>query len=853
MTEDWRFEHSPHVEEGGLRAYAGVPLRFATEFGDHVSFGSLCVASNSPKASLDKLQQQALARLADWIVDDIIQSARLRRQKERRQMLELLAEAEKQCSKGVKMEEYIPEMLRTKYPTASVRICKSAAGEILLEGGTVVKTDELQSGLWEDTDYFEQVIQDSNHRDMVAPRIVRVIAVQCASQRMPTFLVVGSQDFRDVFDDIDSWFVMMCASLLCRDWQSRALREALDAKETFLRGITHQLRTPIHGILGSVELLTEEMKSRNVVLSHSASASPFASPGSSFDILDPDGYIRTIRTSAKELMTTVNSLIKLNRWTDIAQGERTVAFHNIVDMETALLDDPSPALSEDVSCKPSVVFYRNLPPSLDMLCIDLHLFIDCIQPLVVNAIRHTPNGIVAIALSYLTDYNRLVVDVHDNGRGIAQHDHERIFAAYDKVDIQTTGAGLGLTLACKSAELMNGTISLVSSELGQGSHFRAVFDEITCASSLRPQQLLKQKLVHLPPSFHEVAPPSTFSSLRHCFANFLGMHGYTASEGIEDSFILLDYAQDDLGQVYQHIQRLSKSQIAICLVPESATSSINFQQSRVQREDNVIYVQAPLLITTLEEALEVADAAIAGLKSLTPSLDSQKSDLGGETQNGETENGEVPSTSEEEVAPNPPLVDSRPDPQHRASIFLPSMQTEMAESMQRLDIGVRAPNMPSVGTQKQKSKPMTLLVDDNAVNLRILEIYCTRRSIPYKCAKDGEEAVSTFSDHRAAYMPTFDPLLRQELTTPLRNPFDLILMDLQMPICDGIAATRRIRDLERENGWARSIIIIVTGQDSPGDRADADKAGADGYLVKPVGPKVMDRWMNQWFPSADVG
>jgi signal transduction histidine kinase len=92
----------------------------------------------------------------------------------------------------------------------------------------------------------------------------------------------------------------MCAASLCRYWQDRALKEALRAKETFLRGITHQLRTPIHGILGSVELLTEELKSRNVV-TVTAESTPDATPSDEqLSALDPYAYIKTIRSSAKE-------------------------------------------------------------------------------------------------------------------------------------------------------------------------------------------------------------------------------------------------------------------------------------------------------------------------------------------------------------------------------------------------------------------------------------------------------------------------------------------------------------------------------------------------------------------------
>ncbi len=151
MANDWRFEKSPHVEQGGLRAYAGVPLRFETEFGEHVAFGSLCVASNSPQEPLSNLVQQSLARLADWIVTDIVQSARLRRQRERRRMLELLSRSQQQCEDHMDMEEAIPRMLEDVYPNTQVSINQITDNQITLDGGTSFSTSELEQGLWEDT------------------------------------------------------------------------------------------------------------------------------------------------------------------------------------------------------------------------------------------------------------------------------------------------------------------------------------------------------------------------------------------------------------------------------------------------------------------------------------------------------------------------------------------------------------------------------------------------------------------------------------------------------------------------------------------------------------------------------
>lgn len=211
MADDWRFKHSPHVEKGGLRAYAGVPLRFETEFGDYVALGSLCVASNSPQEQLPRVVQQSLVRLADWIVVDIVHSARGRRQRERRKMLELIAHAQQQCDEYIDMEQAILEMLREVYLDTQVSIHKTTDGQIHLNGDTSFQTCKLEHGLWEDTAYFDYAIEKLNHLDMIAPRPVRAIAAQCSSERVPTFLVVACNDLKLIFDDVDSWFVTMCA------------------------------------------------------------------------------------------------------------------------------------------------------------------------------------------------------------------------------------------------------------------------------------------------------------------------------------------------------------------------------------------------------------------------------------------------------------------------------------------------------------------------------------------------------------------------------------------------------------------------------------------------------------------
>ncbi|KAL1801512.1 hypothetical protein ACET3X_001854 [Alternaria dauci] len=826
MALDWRFEKSPHVEQGGLRAYAGVPLRFDTEFGEHVAFGSLCVASNSPQEPLSKAVQQALARLADWIVADIVHSARARRQRERRRMLELLSQAQQQCDEHINMEEAIPQILQEVYPNTEVSIDLITDGQVNLVCGTSFRTCDLEQGLWEDTAYFDYAIENLNHLDMTAPRAVRVIAAQCTSQRAAMFLVVGSKDLKMVFDDIDSWFVHMCANILCRYWQGRALQEALNAKETFLRGITHQLRTPIHGILGSVELLTEELKSRNVVPSTAAS-SPTASPD--IEQLDPYTYIKTIKTSARELISTVNSLIKLNQWADIAQAERVLTMHKISEIEDALLKETLLGLSDDLSTRPSFIIQHNLPPSCDLLAVDKRVFLDCIQPLMVNAAQHAAGGMVAVTLSVTEGCRSLIVDVEHSGHKTPKGGYDRMFDALEKIDLSGTDTALGLTLASKAATLLGGEITLVRSSQGPGSHIKATFNEPICASSLPPSRAAKDRFTRLPSTFHHLASESSTSSLGHYFTRYLLGAGWSASRKLHGSFVIVDYTPN-LAELYRHTSSIGQEQVAICLVPECACF-LDFHTERVRRQGNVVYVQGPFLSETLEQALEHADAISAEFRSFIP-------DVAISATNG--------VTAEPLVPPSAPRTNGRPElPAERGSIFPEKLQTELAQSVRDLRIQTK-PTPPPTPVSVASNKPLTLLVDDNAVNLRLLEMYCTRRGIPFRSAKDGQQAVNIFSE---TLVPKYDPLLRQNLPV---TPFTLILMDLQMPVCDGIDATKQIRRLEKQHRHERSVLFIITGQDSSNDRKAANDAGADEFLTKPIGPKVLDQWVKKWYPDLDI-
>jgi two-component system sensor histidine kinase/response regulator len=109
-----------------------------------------------------------------------------------------------------------------------------------------------------------------------------------------------------------------------------------------------------------------------------------------------------------------------------------------------------------------------------------------------------------------------------------------------------------------------------------------------------------------------------------------------------------------------------------------------------------------------------------------------------------------------------------------------------------------------------------LLVEDNIVNQRVAEGLLTRRGHEVTVAQHGGEALAFLE----------------------RARFDLVLMDLQMPVMGGIEATSAIRTRERVSG-GHTRIVAMTAHAMTGDRERCLQAGMNGHLSKPIDPQVL--------------
>jgi CheY-like chemotaxis protein len=86
------------------------------------------------------------------------------------------------------------------------------------------------------------------------------------------------------------------------------------------------------------------------------------------------------------------------------------------------------------------------------------------------------------------------------------------------------------------------------------------------------------------------------------------------------------------------------------------------------------------------------------------------------------------------------------------------------------------------------------------------------------------------------------------MATQANPPYDLILMDMQMPVLDGLQATRRIREHEKSSGY-HVRIVALTANVLPEDRARCLAAGMDGHLGKPIEPQELQAVLQGGAPA----
>jgi signal transduction histidine kinase/ActR/RegA family two-component response regulator len=221
--------------------------------------------------------------------------------------------------------------------------------------------------------------------------------------------------------------------------------EAERSKDDFLANMSHEIRTPLNAILGFVDILKKRINE----------------PKST-------SYLNIISNSGNSLLAIINDILDFSK---IQSGKFNITPHeiNIIqDLSNTTLLFASKAYEKNLIY--AVYIDPNLP---QIIRVDIVRVKQILSNLLSNSIKFTPrDGMVKVKI--LLEDDELIISVQDSGIGIAKENIDKVFSAFEQADGSTTrkygGTGLGLSISAKLAQLMDGELTLVSTE-GRGSTF----------------------------------------------------------------------------------------------------------------------------------------------------------------------------------------------------------------------------------------------------------------------------------------------------------------------------------------------------------------------------------------------
>ncbi|MBL8474562.1 MAG: PAS domain S-box protein [Methyloversatilis sp.] len=460
---DARFHDNPLVTGPmGLRFYAGAPLDIG--MGEHI--GALCVLDIVPR-QLDDAQREALAALARQVVAQIrlrekviaLQEAtarqslfeqQLQRFNEEMQTLVALRTRELQQARD-RAELYFDvagNMMVVTDVTGRIERANCRTGEVLRRPSSSLRGE----------DWFDLCFPAQERAAARAFFTGLIDAGSDSSRRFHGRVMTSDGQFRTVawhttrlVDErgLGIGLLGMGEDITDRLEAEEHLRRTLDELERsnmglqqFVHVASHDLREPINSILNFAKLLARDR--------HEADSERI------------DRYIDFILRGGERLRTLVNDLLSFVR---IDNSEARL---DRVDLNESI-EDTRQVLSDAIEKAGATLHVDPLPAVLG----DRTLLGLLLQNLVSNALKfHRPGEAPVIRIRSESDEHELRIQVIDNGIGIADGFHEKIFGVFQRLHARSEyeGTGLGLALSRRIAD-MHGARLYVESEEGRGSCF----------------------------------------------------------------------------------------------------------------------------------------------------------------------------------------------------------------------------------------------------------------------------------------------------------------------------------------------------------------------------------------------
>ncbi|KAI4718236.1 hypothetical protein E4T48_05589 [Aureobasidium sp. EXF-10727] len=683
------------------------------------------------------------------------------------------------------------------------------------------------------------------------------------------------------------------------------------AKSDFISSISHELRSPLHGILGSVECLEDST-------------------------LDPfqENLVHTLATCGHTLLDTIDHLLdfaKINNFTRKSTQTRTNSsdphaqkqnFALDVDVDLSVITEevletvfaghdfikagretdqmPRSNKQVDDDAKGSEA-KRNVSIVVDISKAENSHWIFRTQAgawrrilsnLFNNSLKYTSSGFIQVKLDSEPlptkeqgGKSKVTLSVTDSGKGMSkEYLGKSLFTPFAQEDPMQPGTGLGLAIISAIIKSMGGEIE-VESEQGKGTKITVSLrmmhtavkaedvDRNVITSAAKRTKGLKIGFIGFSADSYEKEPrPGTrdpenadhrfMASFHRMCQNWFGMD-MQISNGIDQSGVdVFLTTEKGLDQVQDQLEKRMENQsdkdaqseeadiplLVIC----NSVSAANAMMHHPRPHITGVFAQPcgpRKLAKSLTLCLEAHKNAKTNkpLRSVRKVLDDSLGD-GQHLQDGpfqsilDSEQHFMNEQAKEKGHfGDAPLKHPRNDTVEMAQgkSRMPKLDTSPLDKVSSPALSAPTSGImsPSSSTNPDPGKPVrkVLLVDDNRVNLQLLITYMKKSGHAFMTASNGLEALEAY---KSQCEPASDS---DEMADP---PFDYVLMDLSMPVMDGLTSTRKIRAHERANKIKPAIVIALTGLASAQAQQEAFGSGVDSYLCKPVKLKELGKMLD---------
>ncbi|KAI2471126.1 hypothetical protein F4781DRAFT_441089 [Annulohypoxylon bovei var. microspora] len=675
------------------------------------------------------------------------------------------------------------------------------------------------------------------------------------------------------------------------------------AKSTFIASISHELRSPLQGILGAGEFLEDTMTSAyqtsligavetcgktlldtiDHLLDYAkinnlnrASSHPTGSKGSKMwkdtsTAVEPLPVTFDLALLLEEVVEAVfagQTFRKVNLRNHDPVNEATAQIKSIGIDDSSTTEEQIHSGSVKFSGKVFLVLHIQ---KLESWCLQGQTggLRRVIMNVVGNSIKYCTNGCIDVSLESkkLTGSDVEVdITIKDTGVGMSQNFlANHLFEAFTQEDSFMPGTGLGLSITSQIIKSMGGGIR-VDSEKGVGTHVNITIPMKSSAAgscgglqgdALRDAiKLTKGKKVCIlgPVIDSKGGHSRELSVLESSIATFcrdwfdMTVIETDDNEANKDTAIYL-YAEPPPIErlVEEHRSRTKTGKTdnsAWLIICTNAFEAAALRSAGIQD-----LVSLGRIIEVISQPVGVRKLGKVFLQCLQ-SIEVDEKNKKNEDQPARSRTPSPSSThsraqgkTSETVISSSSVVREHIKGPCRPSIKSFKWRSEQVQTKIPLDKRVlpisRAGDISTFSAMQRgrtQSRDMTirlpriLLVDDNAINLKLLVTFMNKIELPYVEAMNGLEAVTKFKE-----------------ATDQR--FDFVLMDLQMPVMDGLEATRQIRDFELEtrSATAPSNIIAITGVGNEAMRKEAMEAGVSQFLTKPIKFKELQQILLEQF------